>query len=101
MSPERVAFKHYWANCSPTRKRELAQASGLDIEYIGQIANGRRRPSRLAAVALVVASASTVRPHSLRPDLWSFSETLPPECAAALEVWRTLRQGMSKLTNEA
>lgn len=101
MRDERVAFRHYWANCSPVRKRELASVSGLNLDYIGQVASGRRKPSRFAAVALVVASNNVVRPHSLRPDLWSFGESLPAECTQALEVWRGLRQGMSKLTNEA
>lgn len=100
MRDTRVAFSAYWLACSPTRKRDLAHNAGLDIEYIGQIAAGRRRPSRWAAVSLVVATDHKVRPYSLRPDLWGYAAHLPPECMTALTAWRALRRDLSQLTNE-
>lgn len=87
----RVGFTAYWGCCSPMRKREIASATGLTVDYLREIASGTKRASRLAAIAIVLASDGCVRPSSLRRDVWAYGAEIQPHQVAAVDAWRKLR----------
>lgn len=53
----------------PNRSK-VAEEIGTSDQYLYQIETGRRRASRLMALAIERATAGAVAAHQLRPDLY-------------------------------
>lgn len=75
-SDARLTLQLYWARLGPQGRRAFCDRAGYTFGHVEHIVGGRRRASQQCAIRLVFASGGEIRPHSIRPDLWTRGEAV-------------------------